>query len=396
MAMETAQIEDTPHQTIIILILGFLAAFGPLSIDMYLPAFPHVAQTLGVPLSQVQLSLSSYFVGLASGQLFYGPLTDRIGRKWPLYIGLTLYGVSSLICSVAPNIEVLILARFLQALGACAGIVVSRAIVRDLYHHQQAARVFSLLMLIMGIAPILAPIIGGYLDNHYGWRMIFSLLTAISFVCLLAIFKFLPETHKPNIEVRTERLLKVYLGIFKDRQFTINAITGGFVQAGLFAYITGSPFIFMEYYKIPADQFAWFFGSNAFGLIFFSQVNGKLLRKFTIHQILKTVLPFIASLSLVLIISGILGAGLWSVVVPLFLIIASMGMTFPNTTAAALSNQGKNAGSASALLGALQFTLSACSSALVSLLADGTLIPMTIVMGFFGVGSFILYRFNKA
>lgn len=396
MAMNQAQIEDTPHQTIIILILGFLAAFGPLSIDMYLPAFPHVAENLGVPLSQVQLSLSSYFVGLASGQLFYGPLTDRIGRKWPLYIGLTLYGVSSFICSVAPSIEVLIFARFLQALGACAGIVVSRAIVRDLYHHQQAARVFSLLMLIMGVAPILAPIIGGYLDNHYGWRVIFSLLTTISFVCLIAIFKFLPETHKPNPEIQAERLLKVYVGILKHRGFMINAIAGGLVQASLFAYITGSPFVFMEYYKIPADQFAWFFGSNAFGLIFFSQVNGRLLKKFTIHQILKTVLPIIALLGLVLIICGVMSVGLWYLVIPLFLVIASMGMTFPNTTASALADQGRNAGSASALLGAMQFTLSALSSALVSIMSNGTLMPMTIVLGCFGVGAFILYRFNKA
>ncbi len=394
--MNFAQSENNEHQSIIILILGFLAAFGPLSIDMYLPAFPHVAQTLGVPLSQVQLSLSSYFVGLATGQLFYGPLTDRVGRKWPLYIGLTMYGLSSLICAFAPNIEVLIFARFLQALGACAGIVVSRAIVRDLYHHQQAAKVFSLLMLIMGVAPILAPIMGGYIDFHYGWRMIFTSLTIVSVTCLFAIIKFLPETHKPNPEIQADRLLKVYWGILQHKGFMLNALAGGFVQAGLFAYITGSPFVFMEYYKIPADQFAWFFGSNAFGLIFFSQINGKLLQKYSIHQILKTVLPVIAFFAVVLACFGIMGVGLWYLVVPLFIVIASMGMTFPNTTAAALSEQGRNAGSASALMGAMQFTLSAISSALVSLFANGTLIPMTIVLGCFGVAAFTIYRFNKA
>lgn len=393
--MNHTHIEDTQHQSIIILILGLLAAFGPLSIDMYLPAFPHVAKTLGVPLSQVQLSLSSYFVGLASGQLFYGPLTDRIGRKWPLYIGLVLYGVSSLICAMAPNIEILILARFLQALGACAGIVVSRAIVRDLYHHQQAARVFSLLMLIMGIAPILAPLIGGFVDAHYGWRTIFILLSVVSFLCLLAIIQFLPETHKPNPEIKAERLLRTYGQILRHRSFMLNTLTGALIQAGLFAYITGSPFVFMEYYGLPADQYAWFFGSNAFGLIFFSQVNGKLLKKFSIDQILKTILPIIAVFGVLLAIAGLMKAELWLLIIPLFLFIASLGMTFPNTTANALSDQGRNAGSASALMGAIQFTLSALSSALISIFANGTLIPMTMIIGFCGVMAFFIYRLHK-
>ena len=378
---------------IIILILGVLAAFGPLSIDMYLPTLPRIAEDFKVPLAEVQLSLASYFVGLALGQIFYGPITDRIGRKKPLYFGLALYAIASFACASTMNANGLIFYRFIQALGACAGTVISRAIVRDKFHAQDSARVFSLLMLIMGVAPILAPIMGGYLAEYWGWRSIFWILTALSTLALIGVGIFLPETHKFDKKVEFSETFATFNRIMKDREFMGFTLSGALAQAGLFAYITGSPFVLMKLFGLSTDQYSIVFGSNAFGLILFSQINARLLKRFSPHKILHRIYPLIAFFGVLLFTAGYFELGLVPLCLFLFLFIATLGMTFPNSTACALAHQGEFAGSASALMGTLQFTVSAIFSALVSHFHNGTMKPMTFIMGFCGFGALLLYRF---
>lgn len=379
--------------SVLVPILASLTAFAPLSIDMYLPSFPKIAEEFVVPDARVELSLASFFVGLALGQLFYGTATDRFGRKQPLYVGLTIYFIASIICAFAPSIEILIAARFFQALGACGGIVIARAMVRDLFDHQESARVFSLLMLVMGVAPILAPLIGGYVALLLGWRAIFLIVAVFSLLILGAVRKFLPETKAPNPAVKIGNTFQNYWGILKDREFLGFTLTGGFAQAGMFAYITGSPFIFIGIFGIPAEKFGWIFGANALGLIALSQLNGRLLKTRDADDILRRCLTLTAVFCAALIAAGVLNLGIWGVSIPLFLYIASLGMILPNATAGALSKQGAMAGTASALIGSLQYGLAAISSTLVSSLNNGTTLPVTALIGFCGITAFLIFTF---
>ncbi len=380
-----------PKLGMLVFILATLTAFGPLSIDMYLPAFPQIASDFRTSISTVQLSLTSFFIGLALGQVFYGPVIDRYGRKPPVYFGLVVYGLASVLCALSPNAETLIFGRFLQALGGCAGMVVSRAIVRDLYEERDAARVFSLLMLVMGVAPILAPIVGGYITLHWGWHAVFGLLSVISLVCLLAVYAVLPETRGPNPSIKLSSALQTYASIAKSRRFMGYTISGALVQAGMFAYITGSPFVFIELFKIPAENYGWIFGSNAFGLIAASQINVRLLKKTSPETILKYSFGILALASVSLVLATVAGLGFWGLVVPLFIYISTLGITLPNTAAAALSAEGARAGSASAFLGTMQFTLAALSSAAVSGLDNGTAMPMSATMAICGLLALVMF-----
>lgn len=389
--MQTTQKVSTPY-VFLILLLGSLTAFGPLSIDMYLPAFPAISKDLAVPLSSVQLSLASFFVGLATGQIFYGPLTDRFGRKKPLYVGMAIYTLASIVCAFTNNVEMLILFRFLQALGSCAGVVIARAIVRDLFNHQDTAKVFSTLMLVTGVAPILAPFFGGYISEIFGWRSLFVVLAVFSTLCMVLLALYLPETHHPDEKVHIKDSLKVYRNIFKDRNFLGYAFAGGAAQAGLFAYITGSSFVFINLFGIPAKSFGWVFGSNAIGLIACSQINARLLKRVSYEAILNKIFVVIAVLGLVLLAAAYFDWGFWGLAIPLFLFIASLGMTFPNSTAGAMATQRKSAGSASALLGTMQYGIAALSSAIVSRLHDGTAMPMCLMISICGVLALVLHR----
>lgn len=379
--------------SVLVPILASLTAFAPLSIDMYLPSFPRIAEEFSVPDPTVELSLASFFVGLALGQLFYGTATDRFGRKHPLYVGLTIYFISSIVCAVSPNIETLIAARFFQALGACGGIVIARAMVRDLFTHQESARVFSLLLLVMGVAPILAPLIGGYVALFFGWRAIFFVVAGVSLIVLWATANFLPETKEPNPAVKISNTFQNYWRIFKDREFLGFTLTGGFAQAGMFAYITGSPFVFIQIFGVPSEKFGWVFGTNALGLIALSQLNGRLLKTYDPNDILRKCLMVTAIFCVALILAGIFKLGFWGVAIPLFLFMASLGMIFPNSTAGALSKQGAMAGTASALIGSLQYGLAAISSSLVSSLNNGTTLPVTLLIGGCGIAAFLVFTF---
>lgn len=375
---------------LLVVILASLTAYAPLSIDMYLPAFPRIAETFGVEVTAVEVSLATFFIGLAFGQLLYGSITDRFGRKRPLYVGLVVYFVTSLLCSLAPNVESLIVLRFFQALGACGGIVIARASVRDMFDHSESARVFSLLLLVMGVAPILAPLFGGYITLFFGWRAIFVVVAVCSAISLVAVYRYLPETREPDPTVRISRTASIYAAILKNKRFLGFTLTGGFAQAGLFAYITGSPFVFIELFGVPSEHYGWIFGSNAVGLIFMSQVNARLVQRFDPTTILRISLVMTAIFGAFLIIAGLLGFGFWGVVVAVFLYVASLGMIFPNSNAGALAADPERAGSASALLGSLQYAIAAIASTVVSHFNNGTPISMTVTIGVCGIAAFLV------
>ncbi|MFN7113445.1 MAG: Bcr/CflA family multidrug efflux MFS transporter [Alphaproteobacteria bacterium] len=381
---------------VFVLLLGTLTAFGPLSIDMYLPAFPAMAEALGVPQGRIELSLASFFIGMAFGQLVYGPLTDRYGRKKPLYAGLLIYILASAACAMASSADSLIFFRLLQALGACAGIVVSRAMVRDLFDHREGAQVFSLLMLVMGVAPILAPLAGGYILLFAGWQTIFWSLAALSIVILGLIARYLPETRSPDATVRLDRVLHTYADIARHREFLGYTLTAGFAQAALFAYITGSSYVFIEYFGVPAHHFGWFFGANAFGLIAVSQINAWLLRKgHHPDHIMRRSLGLMAGFGVLLYAAALLDAPMAVLMPLLFCFLATLGAIFPNAGAGALEHQKHRAGAASALAGMMQFSLSAAAAGMVSLLHAESPLPMAGVMAACGILSCAVFVYMR-
>lgn len=377
------------------LLLGSLTAIGPLSIDMYLPSFPSIASTLAATGGAVEFTLAAFFIGLSLGQAFYGPITDRYGRKPPLYGGMALYVLATLGCALSNSIEMLIACRFVQALGGCAGMVITRAIVRDHFEAQGAARAFSLLILVMGIAPILAPIVGGGILQLTSWQGIFWCLAIYGALSLAAIHFGLEESHPadPNSPLHPLTTLKNYATLCKDRTFIGNVLAGGLAQSGMFTYITGSPFVIIELWHIPAQHFGWVFGSNAFAYILASQINSRLLPRFGIGKILRHATLAPAGFGLVLLLSGATGlGGLPLLLVGLFGYMMSLGFISPNTTASALAKQGHQAGLASALMGALQFSMATVASFIIGMIHAKTALPMTGTMALCGISSLILYR----
>ena len=369
-----------------VLILGALSAFGPLAIDFYLPAFPAMAQAFATDEKHVQTTLAAYFLGLSLGQLAYGPVADRFGRRIPLLFGVALFTLASLACAYAPNLDTLIVARFVQALGGCAGMVLSRAIVSDKCDPVASAKVFSQLMLVMGLAPILAPMLGGVLVNVAGWQSIFLTLSLFSAACLVAVGLGLPESlpaHMPRQPL--SGALRQYLRLLADRVFVGHALTGGIAIAGMFAYIAGSPFVFIKLYGVPAEHYGWLFGTNAAGFILVAQINARLLAKRgPAFLLVRAVWLYLAAGLVLLGVAALRPAHLWPLLVPLFVCISSLGCIIPNASACAMSGQGARAGSASALMGCLQFSVAAGAAALVGLLHDGSAVPMTLVVSLCG------------
>ncbi|QXH36409.1 multidrug effflux MFS transporter [Pseudomonas muyukensis] len=369
-----------------LLILGALSAFGPLAIDFYLPAFPAMAHAFATDEKHVQTTLAAYFLGLSLGQLAYGPVADRFGRRIPLLFGVGLFTLASLACAYAPNLDSLIVARFVQALGGCAGMVLSRAIVSDKCDAVASAKVFSQLMLVMGLAPILAPMLGGVLVNVAGWQSIFLALSLFSAACLVAVGLGLPESlpaHVPRQPL--SGALRQYLRLLGDRVFVGHALTGGVAIAGMFAYIAGSPFVFIKLYGVPAEHYGWLFGTNAAGFILMAQVNARLLAKRGPAFLLaRAVWLYLAAALALLLVAALRPVALWPLLVPLFVCIASLGCIIPNASACAMSGQGARAGSASALMGCLQFSVAAAAAALVGVLHDGSAVPMALVISLCG------------
>ena len=387
---------DTPQKAFPgwLIFLGILIAIGPLSIDMYLPSFPLVEKSLGGQPGSVEFTLAAFFIGLTLGQLFYGPLSDRFGRKPPLYFGFAVYTLASVGCALSASIPELTLWRFLQGMGGCAGIIIPSAIVRDRTTAREAARAFSLLMLVMGLAPILAPLLGGGLLGLFGWRAIFATLALFGGLCLIAMHFVLTESHDTTHEppLRLKEVLGNYGRLFGNRAFLGYALGGGLAMSGMFAYIAGSPFVLIKLYGISPQHYGWFFGANAFGLIASSQVNARLLKKLPATTLLRRALwvPPVIGVSLAtLAFSGLISLPL--LVIGFFCFVSSLGFIIPNATASALATHGQMAGTAAALASAMQFFFATLAGALVGLLHDGSARPLAAVMATCGIGAWLCH-----
>jgi DHA1 family bicyclomycin/chloramphenicol resistance-like MFS transporter len=376
-------------------ILGSLTAMGPLAIDMYLPAFPTIGRELATSASSVQISLAVYFIGIALGQAFYGPLSDRFGRKPALYVGLAVFVLASVGCARATSIDALILCRFLQALGGCSPLVIPRAVVRDYFDERGSARMLSVLMLVMGLAPILAPLIGGQLLVKFGWRSVFWLLAAYGTGALVLTAIFLPESLAPERRRRQPigAVLAIYGRLLRDRRYMVCVLSGGLIFSGLLAYIAGSPYVFIELFEVPPDRYGLYFGMNAIGIIGASQVNRWLAGRVDPRRILRFVLPVSMASGLALLVDAYTGMGGFAgLLIPLFCFVASHGFVMPNTTALAMAPHGSVAGSASALLGTIQFVLGATSGTLVGVFANGSALPLAVVIAACGAGAWTVYQ----
>lgn len=370
-------------RTLVILILGLLSALGPFSIDLYLPGFPEIARDLNSNTGRVALSLSSYFVGVSLGQMIYGPLLDRFGRRIPLLVGLFIYLFASVFIVYVTSVDSLILARFIQALGGCAGMVAARAMVRDLFPVTETAKIFSLLMLVIAVSPIVAPTLGGFATAHWGWNSIFIILAVLAALNILLVYFWLPLGAPPDtsMSLKPRPIFNSFWTVFKTPQFYTYTLTGSFAASGLYAYIAGSPHVFMELYGVSEKQYGWIFGIIAMGLVTASQINTLLLKKYTSQQIVKVTLICQVIAGALLFFGTIFHLiEMYSMIVLAFLFLSTQGFAFPNTSALALAPFEKSAGTASALMGALQLGIGALITALVSMLSDETPLPMTGVM----------------
>ena len=367
----------------LVLILGALTALGPFSIDMYLPGFPAIALDLHTTGARVALSLSSFFVGISAGQLLYGPLLDRFGRKPPLLLGLALYVVASVGCLAVHRIEALIALRFVQAIGSCAAAVASVALVRDLFPVKDSAKVFALLMLVVGVSPMVAPTVGGYVAAAFGWRAVFVALGGLGTLLLVATALWLPTTYLPDptLSLKPRPILANFWAVLREPQFTTYALTGAVSFSGLFAYVSGSPLVFMDIFHVEGKVYGWIFAFLSIGLIGASQVNSYLLRRYRSEQIVFVALgcQVLTTFALLgLTSAGLLGLG--GTIALLFVFLGCLGFTSPNTSALSLAPFTRNAGSASALLGAIQMGMGTLASVGVSLFNAHTAIPMAAIM----------------
>jgi DHA1 family bicyclomycin/chloramphenicol resistance-like MFS transporter len=373
-----------------------MTAFAPMSIDMYLPAQIAIGKGLGASHSQVELTLATFLAGMAIGQFFYGPASDRFGRRGPILFGCAVYVVASIICALTPSIEGLIGARFLQALGGCAGGVVGRAIVRDNFDHRDTARILSLLMLVMGLAPILAPIAGSLILEVASWRAIFWILAV--FGCVIALFVGLrlkeSRSEATALQARSETPLQAIFALLKDRRLIGYLLAGALNGAVLFTYISASPGLIMGIYGVSPVLYSWLFGLNAAGIIGTNQINRMLLRHYSPDAILMTSSLLGVGLGLLLVLAAVTGlGGPWLVLPLLFLTLSTYALLAGNTMAGALNCDPRRAGSISALSGGMSFGAGALASGLGGVLYNGTPVPMAAVMMVCLAGSAAALRF---
>jgi DHA1 family bicyclomycin/chloramphenicol resistance-like MFS transporter len=368
----------------IVLVLGLLTALGPLTIDMYLPSLPAITTDLQTTAAAVQLTLTGTLVGLAFGQLLVGPLSDAYGRRWPLLAGIAVHMLASVFCVIAPNVAVLGTLRVLQGLGAAAAAVVAMAMVRDLFTDNAAARLFSRLMLVVGVAPILAPTVGGLVLNWTSWRGVFVVLTVVAVTISAVSALVLPETLPPAAR-RSGGVLgtvRDYGQLLTDRVYVGLILVAGLAMAALFAYVSGSSYVFQDGYGMSEQQFALIFAGGAVGLIGATQFNVRLLRRWSPQQIMSASLVAGLVFGLVFLVLAVTGVGgLAGILVPLWLVLAMVGLAMPNAPALALSRHGEAAGTAAALLGAVQFGVGALAAPLVGVLGVGEVAMAVVVFG---------------
>lgn len=388
---------NSKNRTTIILILGFLSAIGPFSIDMYLPGFPAIAKDLHTSIEMVSYSLSSFFIGVCIGQVLCGPLLDRYGRKMPLYAGLSLYIAATIGCVFTTSVEVLIALRFLQAIGGCVGMVAPRAIIRDLFPVEESAKIFSYLILILGVSPIIAPTAGSIIITHFGWHAIFIVLTVLAVLLMGAVVIWLPESKQPDptYPLQPKPILSSFWIVLKQPQFFTYAVTGAISSAGLFAYLAGSPYVFMKMFGTTEQQYGGIFALIATGLITSSQLNNWFLKKYSSQQIVRATLTIQTIAGIMLFVATALGwLNLYSTIALIFVYLSCQGFNFPNSSALSMAPFTKHAGSASALMGALQMGVGALASAMVGLFSPHNALPMTGVMAACVLFAWILLFFS--
>ncbi|WGF87547.1 Bcr/CflA family multidrug efflux MFS transporter [Marinivivus vitaminiproducens] len=378
-----------------VLVLGALAALGPLAIDMYLPSFPRIAHDLATDEGAVQFSLVSFFVALALGQAFWGPLSDMYGRKRPLLVGLGLFVLTSLGCALAASIEALTLLRFVQGLGASACMVISRAVIRDLYSGVDAARLLSLVLLVLGVSPIIAPLFGSLLLQLVHWPALFLVFAAFGIACMALVAFLLEETQPPARRVGAGfgAAFAIYRRLMIDRRFVGTVFVGGFAQAGMFAYLAGSPFVFMTLNGTTPVLYSVIFAVNAIGLIGGAQFNVRLIRAFGAEALIRCATAVYALAACVLLVVTLLSVpGLPALVLPLFVLVSCMGLIMPPSAMLAIDPHPTIAGTASSLIGTLQWTAAASSGVIVSLLFNGTALPMVGTIAVCALGAMVMAR----
>lgn len=376
---------------LIIFVLGLVTSFAPFATDMYLSGLPSIAISFHTDVGRAQLTLSTFFFGLAVGQVFYGPLSDRYGRRRPLIFGIILFTCTSFLELLTQDMSVFIGLRFLQAIGGCAGMIIGRAVVSDLFEEQEAARVFSFLMLVQGIGPIVAPVLGSVLISVSSWRMILVFLTSLGTLCLVAALFGLPETLPPE---RHQKLGLKHIGqimgtLIRRRAFIVPAVSGGLAMACMFVFISGSPFVLMNLYGVTPRHYGFLFALNAIGMTVASQINAGLLKRYKVTVILKGAFVFASC------VMGILFAITGTSSLLLFLFVLFVGLAVlpviaANSTSLAMSASGSYAGNASTIIGVIQFSLAGLASFLVSSFHNDTAYPLTgFIFGCAALGSLV-------
>ena len=379
----------------LVIVLGSVNAIGPLSIDMYLPAFPEITRALDASASSVQLTLTACVAGLALGQLVMGPLSDRLGRRLPLIAAMATYSIASLLCASASSVELLIALRFVQGLAGAGGLVISRAVVRDLYSGAAAVRLFSSLMLVTGLAPILAPLLGAQLLGVTPWEGIFvtlSILSAlIAVLAAVGLRETLPAERRSTSGLR--RTVQTMAALLRDHSFLGYALASGLTFGALFAYISGSSFVLQRIYGMSPQLYSLAFAMNGLGLIAASQVNARVVERVGPTRLLRRALAcVVASALTLLVVVTVGGLTVWAVLAPMFVIVSSLAFVLPNATALALADHGAVAGTASALLGVIQFLVGAIAAPLVGVAGPDSAVPMGVVMAVLALGALIAQR----
>lgn len=396
-APRTPLTDKTPWA--LVFLLGSLTAMGPLAVDMYLPSLPSIATSLNASPASVSITLAAFFAGLGIGQFVYGPLSDRIGRRPPLIFGMALFIIGAVGCALAPNIYWLIFARFLQALGGSAGQTVARASVRDRFHHQMSARVLSLLMLVVGLAPIIAPIFGGYLLVVADWRAIFwfqaIVSTCVGIWMLIRLDESRPEAIL--IQSRSEHPVAAYWALLKQPRIVGYTLSGAFNSGAFFSWLAFAPYVLMTVYGVSKEHFGWLFGLNAAGFIGMSQLNAHLLRWYTPEEVLMRARAASIGFALITVAVAVTGfGGMIGFLIPLYITMGSFGLVGPNTQAAAMNVDHTRTGSVSSLTGGASFGMGAIISSLAGLLHDGTVRPLAyLILVMIVLSSLALYLLAK-
>lgn len=382
-----------------ILILGALSTVSPFAIDMYLPGFPAIAKDLNTTIDQVQLSLTGYLIGISVGQLIYGPLLDRFGRKLPLYVGLVIYILASFACAATGSVKALIAMRFLQAIGGCAGLVAAQALVRDLFPVNKSAQAFSSLTLVVAVSPMVAPTIGGYVTVAFSWHWVFIILAGVTALILLAVHFVLPRGRNPDasISLKPKAVLNNFYTVIRQHQFLIYAITSGIATSAPFAYIAGSSDVFMNIYHVSEQEYGWIFAFIGGAIIGSTQLNHILLKRFRSEQIIRITLIYQTCIGAVLVIGTWFGwYDKYGLIAMMFLFLIGQGWIGPNGTALSLAPFAKYAGSAAALLGSFRMAMGGIVSASVSTLHNNTALPMVCMMVLCTVVGLIFLSLSKS